>query len=511
MLYIVPCKITDMATANSNNNSSTPAVKEVEMGEATKPTEPTPQELNAILLSDLKKNVTLLEKSVTTKESRLAYRALRTWGNIRKRLVPEVLRDIVQQVFVAEDDASHKQKLLSYLSKFETSSSSMETESTGKQRGPAIPEVEVYLKLLVLVFLIDKKHYKEATECAAELVDRLQSNNIRRVLDLLSAKAYFYYARSFELTNRLEEIRSTLLSAYRTAALRHNEESQATLLNALLRNYLHYNLYDRADKLVSKVTVREDTMSSNQYARFLFYQGVIKSIQLEYSEAHKCLLGAIRKAPQNAAKGFRIQAHKWACIVQLLMGEIPERSIFRQADLKQALLPYLQLTQSVRVGDLNTFHEVVKKHQKSFVSDKTYSLIQRLHNNVIKTGLRKINLAYSRISFEDVCKKLHLNSADDVEFIVAKAIRDGVINATINHEGRYIQSTENMDIYSTQEPLGAFHKRIKFCLKTHNEAIKAMRFPPDAHKPNVVESAKERREREQEIAKNLAEEEEDGF
>jgi len=91
---------------------------------------------------------------------------------------------------------------------------------------------------------------------------------------------------------------------------------------------------------------------------------------------------------------------------------------------------------------------------------------------------------------------------------VAKAIRDGVISATINHEGRFIQSKEQLDVYSTQQPLAAFHRRIKFCLNTHNEAVKAMRFPPDAHKP-TAESVKERREREQEIAKNLAEEEEE--
>jgi 26S proteasome regulatory subunit N3 len=68
---------------------------------------------------------------------------------------------------------------------------------------------------------------------------------------------------------------------------------------------------------------------------------------------------------------------------------------------------------------------------------------------------------------------------------------------------------ENTDVYSTQEPQAAFHRRIEFCLNTHNEAVKAMRFPPEAHKPSSVESAKERREREQEIAKNLAEDEED--
>jgi 26S proteasome regulatory subunit N3 len=28
----------------------------------------------------------------------------------------------------------------------------------------------------------------------------------------------------------------------------------------------------------------------------------------------------------------------------------------------------------------------------------------------------------------------------------------------------------------------AFHARIAFCLNLHNEAVKAMRFEPDAHK-----------------------------
>ena len=300
------------------------------------------------------------------------------------------------------------------------------------------------------------------------------------------------------------------MNYYRTASLRHNDEGQAVLLNCLLRNYLEYNLFDQADKLVSKVTFREDNTSSNQYARYLYYLGKIKSIQLEYTEAYKCLLGAIRKAPQTGARGFRLVAHKLLCIVQLLLGEIPERAIFRQPDLKKSLAPYLQLTQAVRIGDLTAFHKVVSNFSELFKKDQTFTLIQRLHHNVIKTGLRKINLAYTRISFDEICSKLHLGSPDDAEFIVAKAIKDGVINATINHEGRYVQSKENLDVYSTQEPLAAFHKRIKFCLKTHNDAVKAMRFPPDAHKPAPAsETAKERREREAEIQKAMEDDEED--
>jgi 26S proteasome regulatory subunit N3 len=43
------------------------------------------------------------------------------------------------------------------------------------------------------------------------------------------------------------------------------------------------------------------------------------------------------------------QATKLLCLVQLLMGEIPERSVFRQKGIKNALKPYLELTQVLNI------------------------------------------------------------------------------------------------------------------------------------------------------------------
>jgi hypothetical protein len=71
---------------------------------------------------------------------------------------------------------------------------------------------------------------------------------------------------------------------------------------------------------------------------------------------------------------------------------------------------------------------------------------------------------------------LQLDSEEDAEYIVAKAIRDGVIDAVIDHEHGYIKSKENVDVYSTQEPQNAFHQRISFCLNLHNESIKVMHY-----------------------------------
>ena len=80
-----------------------------------------------------------------------------------------------------------------------------------------------------------------------------------------------------------------------------------------------------------------------QLCRYLYYLGKIRTIQLEYTDAKDCLLQAARKAPASA-RGFRIQCTKWAAIVRLLLGEIPERTTFMQPGMRQALRPYFELT-----------------------------------------------------------------------------------------------------------------------------------------------------------------------
>ena len=134
-----------------------------------------------------------------------------------------------------------------------------------------------------------------------------------------------------------------LLTAQKTASLRHDDECQAVLLNLLLRNYLHYNLYDQADKLVAKSSFPESA-GNPQLARYQYYLGRIKAIQLNYSDAHIHLQQAIRRAPPaKTAPGFYQAVHKFFVVVELLMGDIPERSIFRHPVLQGALAGYFEI------------------------------------------------------------------------------------------------------------------------------------------------------------------------
>ncbi|XP_044738475.1 probable 26S proteasome non-ATPase regulatory subunit 3 [Chrysoperla carnea] len=482
---------------------------DVEMKNADSPATPDvvndPKQTDANTLQDIREHGKQIEKAVASKEPRFALRVLRALPNTRRKLNGNVLRSLACQVYpsLAERDA-----LISFIT---DKSSSSEIELTRGRIKDPLPEVDAYIHLLFVVWLLDTGRHDDAFICSNHLMSKLNNQN-RRTLDLVAAKSFFYHSRCAELSNQLESIRGFLHARLRTATLRNDFEGQAVLINCLLRNYLHYSLYDQADKLVSK-SVFPESASNNEWARFLYYLGRIKAARLEYSVAYKHLVQATRKAPQNAAIGFRQTAQKLAVVVELLLGDIPERQIFRQAQLRRSLAPYFQLTQAVRMGNLQRFGEVLENFGPKFREDHTYTLILRLRHNVIKTAIRSIGLAYSRISLQDIAQKLGLDSAEDAEFIVAKAIRDGVIEATIDPEKGYMRSKESSDIYCTREPQLAFHQRIAFCLDLHNQSVKAMRYPPKAY-GKELESAEERREREQqdlELAKEMAEDDDEGF
>ena len=317
----------------------------------------------------------------------------------------------------------------------------------------------------------------------------------------------------------LESIkRGELVNAHRMAVIRRDVDTQATLLNIMLRDLLNANQGElnknlfilkvqcSASKLISYLTFISTpkiveqaqkllanssfptTASNNQLCRHLYYSGRIQALRLEYTSAFSNLSQCLRKAPTNTALGFRIAVQRLLIVVQLLMGEIPERSVFFSEGMVGELSPYLKITQAVRRGDLAVFHETVKQFTDRLKSDLTYTLISRLAHSVVKAGLRRLNTSYSRISLEDIALRLGLANATSAEFVVSKAVRDGVIDATIFHEEGYVQSHDLVDVYATSEPMDAFHRRIAYCLTTHNDAVRSMRYPPDEYKKQLEAS-----------------------
>lgn len=399
---------------------------------------------------------------------------------MRKHITPDVLAEIIVDTYPSSHQtASFLLEAIGKPGAYHSAKMEVDSDKAKPVVREILPEVDMYLSILVQIYLYDHKEIQRGADFSSKLVERLRTLN-RRTLDSLAARVYFYYSLFFEQlaplppspTAAVISIRKPLLAALRTAVLRKDVDTQATVITLLLRNYLSTSHVTQADLLIAHNTFPASA-SNNQIARYLYYLGRIRAIQLRYSEAHEHLTGATRKSPSSySASGFYQASTKLLVIVNLLMGDIPDRSIFRQPSLERALHPYFLLVRAVSVGDLDGFLNIVNTHSATFRKDGTYTLILRLRQNVIKTGLRVMSLAYSRISLRDICIRLGLDSEESAEYIVAKAIRDGVIEASIDHEKGFMQSKEVGDIYLTSEPSEAFHARIKACLALHDESVK---------------------------------------
>ncbi|KAF2195286.1 hypothetical protein K469DRAFT_649046 [Zopfia rhizophila CBS 207.26] len=464
-------------------------------------------------VADIRGNFALLERAVAQFDARFTLRALRSISSLRKRLTDRVICSVIVLTYspsnptarvLIEATGMDGKAIQSVVAQFKE-----EIQSNKGNTKEVIPEIDVYIAILIQVFLYDTKEYEDGAEFSSTLVDKIRELN-RRTLDSLAAKAYFYFSLFHEeldpkppsKQSPVISIRGKLLAALRSAVLRKDQDTQAAVTTLLLRNYISTADITQADLLVAQ-TQFPSTAPNNQVARYLYYLGRIRAIQLSYTEAHEHLTSATRKSPTNTvATGFYQASTKLLVVVELLMGDIPDRAIFSQPRLERALEPYFRLVQAVRVGDLQGFLKIVQTFASTFHRDGTYTLILRLRQNVIKTGIRMLSLSYSRISLREICIRLGLESEESAEYIVAKAIRDGVIEASIDHEKGFMQTKQAGDVYATREPGEAFHERIRACLALHDECVKAMRYPMNQHRLEL-KNAQEARERERELAKEI--------
>ncbi|OAL44884.1 26S proteasome non-ATPase-like protein regulatory subunit 3 [Pyrenochaeta sp. DS3sAY3a] len=464
---------------------------------------------------DIRGNFVLLERAVAQFDSRFTLRALRSISSLRKRLTDRVLCSVIILTYSPNNATARTfieyigmdgEAIQSVVSQYKE-----EVQLNKNNTKEPLPEIDVYIAILIQVYLFDQKEHDEGAEFSEKLVDKIRELN-RRTLDSLAAKAYFYFSLFHEdmdpkppsKQSAVITIRGKLLAALRSSVLRKDPDTQASVTTLLLRNYISTADITQADLLVAQ-TQFPSNAPNNQVARYLYYLGRIRAIQLSYTEAHEHLTSATRKSPSaHVATGFYQASMKLLIVVELLMGDIPDRDVFSQPRLERALEPYFRLVAAVRVGDLQGFLKVVASSASVFQRDGTYTLILRLRQNVIKTGIRMLSLSYSRISLRDICIRLGLESEESAEYIVAKAIRDGVIEASIDHEKGFMQTKVAGDIYATREPGEAFHERIRACLTLHDECVKAMRYPMNQHRLEL-KNAQEARERERELAKEIQE------
>ncbi|KAJ4458808.1 putative 26S proteasome non-ATPase regulatory subunit 3 [Paratrimastix pyriformis] len=319
-------------------------------------------------------------------------------------------------------------------------------------------ELESYLSLLSGVFLMDLKEYPKAHEVISDLIAKIGRLPVNKRHDLLEvqAQAYFFLSRIFELIGSLSANRPLFLDAYRVACLHRDELGQVTLINILLRSWMLDN-QNRDAIIFAEKTHFPASAPPAQQARHLYYLGRLFALQSDYQHASTSLQLALNKSPVSA-RGFRLATHKLLCLVELLLGDIPQRQVFRQKGLK----PYFELARAVREGRLASFKRVMDDYEKAFEHDEVLNLVIRLRHN---------------------------------------AIREGVVQATINHETGFLHALPQEDLYQTFAPEQMMHKRITQCIEARTDLLKSLRYLGVRDRDEEDEQArKEREELEQEVA-----------
>ncbi|KAH8740577.1 hypothetical protein FG386_002159 [Cryptosporidium ryanae] len=324
-----------------------------------------------------------------------------------------------------------------------------------------------------------RSHFSSCLNLIVEIFD-FSRKYIDQSMDLPNSKVVYYYSRVHEICGLFSNIRGIILESYRKAVLNHNSMMQAACINLILRNYVLTNRCDLGLKALGKMTFPENISSGIQQARYLYYCGRIYATQLDYNMAFSSLTQSSRKIPKNKGIGslnFNLYVQKFSIVVQLLMGEVPDRSIFNTPYLRKGLVPYLELVKAVRSGDMKEFDLIIQKRNNVYQKDGTLSLIQRLPHNVIRSGLKTICLSYSRIYLDDIANYLGWDNSNDIEGVVSKAIFDKVIDAKINDDIKCVETNQNREVYGSESMINNIHSRIELCLLLRNNAIKAMEYP----------------------------------
>ena len=429
-----------------------------------------PQDKLSGIYLDFMRTLMTIAKNVTLKD-------LKTL-DINYRLVNKYRREFLEDDFVYLNNTFIKPKYnFSSFSKESPKESNFIIGQNTIEKCQQSHEIYGFIFMVLLTKLIDYKNYKEALDADKNLISFFKTNG-SLTINTLKAKAYYYLSLVTEKLNIQDEIINELQQAYRTACIEMDFISQVTLINCIIRYYLNNKNIEMARSFISKTKFTEN-ISTYEDSRYLFYIGKIEAIQMNYSESYTHLSNSFRKAPEKTGEGFKNLVNKYLILVQLLMGEIPDiKSLMksnRVVDFEE-FQPYLLMLKIVRQGNLDEFKKGISGFEQKFKKDGTLNLVQRIRHVVIKAGLRKINLSYSRISIKDITEKLKLENEKETEYIIAKAIRDGVFLASINHEEGYIQSKEIKDIYSTFEPQRSYQSRILFLNNIFVESQKSMKY-----------------------------------
>lgn len=330
-----------------------------------------------------------------------------------------------------------------------------------------------------LVSCIYLQQQAKNEQVLAFVVGLFEVLKIEALLDPFLAKLYFTLTQA--ALSLKKDVQPFLLKHFTTCSLKRLHQCCQVLHNQIVRIYLDRRAFDQAAKFIElKAFPLEDSLGmsdAGQAARHYYYLAQIKAVQMDYAAAETLLEDAVRKVHVSAkSAGFLQAAYKLLVTVQLLLGKVPERKVFSGPFVSKSLRLYLAVAKSVRFGNIEAFMQTLREYSGGFEADGTLMFISRLHQNVVRAGLKRICAAYTRISLVELSRRLCLESVDDVKYIVLKAIKDGVISDVSLCGADLVRKEGVRYMYRSSLPHHQLHERIDGCCRLLAQVQKSMTF-----------------------------------
>ncbi|KII73454.1 putative 26S proteasome non-ATPase regulatory subunit 3 [Thelohanellus kitauei] len=343
------------------------------------------------------------------------------------------------------------------------------------------PNHLIYCLMICLHFhmrLLINKQANKAVELCLILIEYLKVK-ASYIFPLFSAKMFILIAHTFDEISKPNALIKLWFQMLNIHELLHYEESCATLINLILRSYINNSLWSQAESFSCKCKIPENA-SNAQQARFSYYCGMISLVHCRYREAVHKFSEAFTCSQNLNAIGLKQACVRSILISKLLLGEYPDRKLFVNDCYFKGIVPYFDLIKAVKLGSNKLFTAYITENSSYYIRDRTAEIVMRLHHNVLQAALVKLSLSYSSISLVDIAKKIQLEG-NDVEFVVAKAIKENIIRAEIDHCKGIVNFTPSDDYYHTNKSLKMLQSRSAHCQMLYRKFIMAMTYPKSAY------------------------------
>lgn len=358
---------------------------------------------------------------------------------------------------------------------------------------PPQTEKEISLIILVSLFLFKNKNYEISRELLHSLLfERPHLFSHRMYLDSLNDYLFYKYLNSIELQNVFDKEKPRLYSLLKELQNSKKELLFCNLYTFMMRNLL-FSRQLREMFLLMKNCFYPEQIHFVHYTKYLFYKGVFYGRMGKLHLAYKFIGEALRKAPEKRGKNYSKGLEKYLLFVkkhlivlELLLNDTPSPKMFEE---EPKLWQYKKLVKLVLNGYTEQFENLLTKEKTNFQNDLVYPLMKQMHSIVIRNGLKKLSLAYTKISSNDILKKIHISKEENFELnsFLTKS-KEHIENFAIDQKNEIIEFVKTKEVYSDFKIREMLLSRVKHLNSLDEQVIKSLRYP---EKREVVKKQEE--------------------